>query len=81
MAPANPGPRLPEKTRSLEMRMEEKLNDYLRKNKGRFSLDRESRIGDISMALFRRYVHACVKNGILRETKDRYGIVWYSRPE
>jgi hypothetical protein len=40
-----------------------------------------SNIGDIHMAMFRRYVKKCVINRTLVEKKDRYGILWYSRPD
>jgi Fic family protein len=82
LAPVSPGLRTWEKTKSLEERMEEKLQEYLKRSKGKFNLDQESRkIGDISMALFRKYIRICVKNGTLTKTKDRNGIVWYSRAE
>jgi len=40
-----------------------------------------SNIGDIQMAMFRRYLKKCVKNRTLVEKKDRYGILWFSRPD
>jgi hypothetical protein len=70
------------KTETLETRMEEKLNEYLKKSNGKFSLNKvPAKIGDISMAIFRRYIRICVKNRTLVEEKDRYGIIWYSRPK
>jgi len=69
-------------TDSLETRMEKKLNEYLKRYNGKFSLDKITwKIGNITMALFRRYLKICVKNKTLVEKKDRYGIIWYSRPD
>jgi hypothetical protein len=65
-----------------ERRMEQKLEGYLKKFKGKFSLGKITwTIGDIQMAMFRRYLKKCVRKGTLLEHKDRYGIVWYSRPD
>jgi hypothetical protein len=69
-------------TNNLEKRLEKRLNDYLDKYDGRFSMDTISwKIGDISVAMFRRYLLTCVVKGTLKKTKDRYGRTWYSRPE
>ena len=69
-------------TDSPEKRMEKQLDDYLKKFKGRFNTSAiTSNIGDIHMAMFRRYVKKCVKNKTLVEKKDRYGRYWYSRPD
>ena len=69
------------KTENMETKMQKKLDEYLNKFNGKFSLDKITwRIGDISLALFRRYLKNCVKNKTLVEKKDGYGIVWYSRP-
>jgi ribosomal protein L37E len=65
-----------------EQRMEKRLEGYLKKSRGKFSLHSiPSNIGDIQMAMFRRYLKKCVRNRTLVEKKDRYGITWYSRPE
>jgi response regulator of citrate/malate metabolism len=70
------------KTDTLETRMEKKLNEYLKKFNGKFSMDKITwKIGDITTAMFRRYLKICVKNRTLVERKDRYGIIWYSRPD
>jgi len=62
--------------------MEKQLDDYLKKFKGRFNTSAiTSNIGDIHMAMFRRYVKKCVKNKTLVEKKDRYGRYWYSKPD
>jgi hypothetical protein len=69
-------------TDSMEKRLEKQLDEYLKKFSGKFSLHTvTSNIGDIHMAMFRRYLKKCVKNRTLIEKKDRYGILWYSRPE
>jgi hypothetical protein len=69
-------------TDSVEKRLEKQLDGYLKKFRGKFSLHTiTSNIGDIHMAMFRRYLKKCVKNRTLVEKKDRYGILWYSRPE
>lgn len=68
-------------TESLETRMEKQLEGYLKKFQGKFSIYFiASNLGDIHMAMFRRYLKKCVQNKTLIEKKDRYGIVWYSRP-
>jgi hypothetical protein len=65
-----------------EKRMEQKLEGYLKKCNGKFSTGKIPwTIGDIQMAMFRRYLKKCVRKGTLREHKDQYGIVWYSRPD
>ncbi len=70
------------KTENLETKMEMKLNEYLKKFNGKFCMDRITwKIGDITIAMFRRYLKNCVKNKSLVEKKDRYGIIWYSRPD
>jgi response regulator of citrate/malate metabolism len=70
------------KTENLEKRMEKKLNEYLKRFNGKFSMDKITwKIGDITIAMFRRYLKICVKNKILVEKKDKYGIIWYSRPD
>jgi hypothetical protein len=62
--------------------MEKKLEGYLKKFNGKFNTNKiSSNIGDIHMAMFRRYLKKCVKNRTLVEKKDRYGITWYSRPD
>jgi len=67
---------------SPEQRMEKQLEGYLKKSRGKFSLySIPSNIGNIQMAMFRRYLKKCVRNRTLAEKKDQYGIVWYSRPE
>ncbi len=69
-------------TDSPEQRMEKQLEGYLKKSRGKFSLySIPSNIGDIQMAMFRRYLKKCVRNRTLVEKKDQYGIAWYSRPE
>ena len=69
-------------TDSPEQRMEKQLEGYLKKSGGKFSLySIPSNIGDIQMAMFRRYLKKCVRNRTLVEKKDLYGIAWYSRPE
>jgi uncharacterized C2H2 Zn-finger protein len=69
------------KTEKIELKMEKKLDEYLKKFNGKFCLDKMTeRIGDISFAVFRRYLKNCVKNRTLVEKKDGYGILWYSRP-
>jgi hypothetical protein len=66
---------------SPEQRMEKQMEGYLKKSGGKFSLySIPSNIGDIQMAMFRRYLKKCVRNRTLAEKKDQYGIVWYSRP-
>jgi hypothetical protein len=68
-------------TDDIETKMEKKLDGYLKKFNGKFRQDKiTSRIGDISLALFRRYLKNCVKNRTLVEKKDDYGVLWYSRP-
>jgi hypothetical protein len=67
---------------STEQRMERQLEGYLKRSKGKFSMHSlSSTVGDIQMAMFRRYLKKCIKNKILVEKKDRYGITWYSRPD
>jgi hypothetical protein len=67
---------------NAERRMEQKLDGYLKKFKGKFSPGKITwTIGDIQMAMFRRYLKKCVRKGTLLERKDGYGIVWYSRPD
>jgi hypothetical protein len=69
-------------TDSPEQKMEKQLEGYLKKSNGKFSIySTTSGIGDIQMAMFRRYLKKCVRDRTLVETKDRYGVVWYSRPE
>ena len=69
-------------TDSSEKRMEKKLDGYLKKFYGKFSMNTiTSNIGDIHAAMFRRYLKKCVKNRTLVEKKDRYGILCYSRPD
>jgi hypothetical protein len=69
-------------TESPEQRMEKQLEGYLKKSTGKFSLHFiPSNIGNIQMAMFRRYLKKCVRNRTLVEKKDQHGIVWYSRPE
>jgi len=67
---------------STEQRMKQQLEGYLKKSNGKFSiLSITSGIGNIQMAMFRRYLKICVKNRTLVEKKDQYGIIWYSRPD
>jgi hypothetical protein len=67
---------------SLETRMEKELEGYLKRFNGKFSTSTiTSNLGDIHMAMFRRYLKNCVKNRTLVEKKDHYGILWYSRPD
>jgi len=74
--------RLIKTTDDVETRMEKKLDEYLKKFKGRFSIQKITwNIGEIQMAIFRRYLKKCVKNRTLVEKKDGYGIIWYSRPD
>jgi hypothetical protein len=69
-------------TDSPEQRMEKHLEGYLKKSGGKFHAHSiSSKIGDIQVAMFRTYLKKCVKNGTLVEKKDRYGILWYSRPD
>jgi hypothetical protein len=69
-------------TENLETRMEKKLNEYLKRYNGKFSLDKITwKIGDITIAMFRRYLKICVINKTLVGKKDRCGIIWYSRPD
>ena len=68
-------------TVDIETKMEKKLDEYLKKFNGKFSLDKITwTIGDITLAMFRRYLKNCVKNRLLVEKKDGYGVIWYSRP-
>ena len=74
--------RLTKKTDTLETRMEKRLNENLEKFNGKFSIDKISGdIGNIQMAMFRRYLKNCVKNRTLVEKKDKYGVIWYKRPD
>ena len=67
---------------SPEKRMEKQLEKYLKKFKGKFTTSViPSNIGDIQMAMFRRYVKKCVNKRTLVEKKDDYGRLWYSRPD
>jgi hypothetical protein len=69
-------------TETLEQRMEKQLEGYLKKFSGKFSIySIHSTIGDIHMAMFRRYLKKCVKRKTLVEKKDQYGRYWYSRPD
>jgi hypothetical protein len=69
------------KTEKIETRMEARLDEYLARSRGKFCFDTLSwKIGDISLAIFRRYLKHCVKNGTLVESRDGYGRTWYSRP-
>jgi hypothetical protein len=69
-------------TDSVEKKMEKQLDGYLKKFNGKFSMYTVTpNIGDIYMAMFRRYLKKCVRNRTLVEKKDRYGILWYSRPD
>ena len=68
-------------TDNIETKMEKKLDEYLKKFNGKFCLDKFPWIiGDITLAMFRRYLKNCVKNRTLVEKKDGYGVIWYSRP-
>lgn len=65
----------------LETRMEKRLNEYLRRFRGKFSMNKITwKTGDITPDMFRSYLKICVKNKTLAEKKDSCGIVWYSRP-
>ena len=67
---------------SPEIKMEKQLEIYLKKFNGKFTTSViTSTIGDIQMAMFRRYLKKCVKNRTLVEKKDDYGRFWYSRPD
>jgi response regulator of citrate/malate metabolism len=67
---------------SPDKRMEKQLENYLKKYQGKFTTYTiASAIGDIQMAMFRRYLKKCVRNRTLVEEKDQYGRYWYSRPE
>jgi hypothetical protein len=69
------------KTEKIETRMETRLEEYLRRYRGKFCMETISwKIGDITIAIFRRYLKHCVKNGTLVESRDGYGRIWYSRP-
>ena len=69
-------------TESPEKRMEKQLEDYLKKFNGKFTTYTiTSPIGDIHIAMFRRYLKKCVKKKTLVEKKDPYGKYWYSRPD
>jgi hypothetical protein len=69
-------------TESPEKRMEKQLEDYLKKFNGKFTTYTiTSPIGDIHIAMFRRYLKKCVRNRTLVEEKDQYGRYWYSRPD
>ena len=69
-------------TESPEQKMEKQLEGYLKKSRGKFSMHSiTTNIGDIQMAMFRRYLKKCVRNRTLVEKKDQYGITWYSRPQ
>ena len=68
-------------TDNIETKMEKKLDEYLKKFNGKFCFDKFPWIiGDITLAMFRRYLKNCVKNRTLVEKKDGYGVIWYSRP-
>ncbi|MDD1696751.1 MAG: hypothetical protein LUQ36_00130 [Methanoregula sp.] len=68
-------------TDNIETKMEKKLDEYLKKFNGKFCLDKFPWIiGDITLAMFRRYLKNCVKSRTLVEKKDGYGVIWYSRP-
>lgn len=70
------------KTEPLETRLEKKLNDYLARSSGKFSLSGKTwQAGDISQELFSRYLKRCVRNRTLAETKDQYGRTWYTSKE
>jgi hypothetical protein len=70
------------RTEKLETRMEARLDEYLKRYRGKFCMDKISwKIGDISLAIFRRYLKHCVRNRTLIESKDGYGRIWYSRPD
>jgi hypothetical protein len=65
-----------------ERRMEQKLEGCLKNCGGKFNTGKITwTIGDIQMAMFRRYLKKCVRKGTLLEHKDQYGMVWYSRPD
>ena len=69
-------------TESPEKRMEKQLEDYLKKFNGKFTTYTiTSPIGDIHIAMFKRYLKKCVKKKTLVEKKDPYGKYWYSRPD
>jgi|GEM_PF-876112 hypothetical protein len=78
----HPSLRFTKKTAPLETRMKKRLEDYLLRSSGKFSMDTIAwTASDISPELFRRYLRRCVKNRELTETKDRNGRTWYSRPD
>jgi hypothetical protein len=77
-----PSLRVRKKTDPLETRMERKLEEHLARHNGKFCVTTMTcRHGDNSFELFRSYLRQCVKDRSLAETKDRYGRIWYSRPE
>ncbi len=70
------------RTESIETRMEKRLDEYLVRGGGTFSLDTiPVHAGKLSLALFRSYVKKCVIARDLTERKDRTGRTWYSRPD
>ena len=78
----DPSLRLTEKKEPLETRMKKRLDDYLARHHGKFSMDTIAwTAGDISPDMFRRYLRKCVINRELTETKDRNGRTWYSRSD
>lgn len=70
------------RTETVRERLEKELNECLRQTNGKFRMDSvPRRAGDISADIFRKYVKQCVKDRVLAERKDRYGIRWYFRPD
>jgi len=77
-----PSLRVRKKTDPLEIRLERKLDELLARHEGKFCIATMTcRYGDLPFELFRNYLQRCVKDRTLAETKDRYGRVWYERPE
>ena len=65
----------------IKTRLEKKLDQYLKRSGGKFSLATMTwQAGDISQELFRRNLRQCVKDRALEEEKDGYGRIWYFRP-
>jgi hypothetical protein len=78
----NPAGRMVKKTAPLEIRLKQRLDEFIRKYNGRFSMDFVVwKTGDITPDLFRQYLKKCENNSILVKSNDRNGRIWYSVPE
>jgi ribosomal protein L37AE/L43A len=70
--------RITKKTDTLESRMEKRLEEYLKRSHGKFSMDTITwNAGDITEEMFRRYLKTCVNKKALAEKKtgtEGYGI-------